>query len=209
MKPSETLKQIAIALAFLSACAPVANAGLIALLRGDDASASPCQHLAFVGSAKVEAVQGKPLRLQGIDGWAQLHTGATLEPGDLIRSEDGIVLLRMRVTDSFIKVTPHTLVRLVPLEKNESTLANVNKGFVVRACRGIAESRDSSGIWKPIEINAVLPDGAALRTGTGATVDLFNTASNRPLRITGKADLALNSAIAARIISQTALASVR
>jgi hypothetical protein len=189
-----------------------ANAGILALLRGD-AEAAPQQRVAFVGAAEVKQVQGVVERLSGVDRWESLAAGARLIPGDVVRTTGGTVLLCMKESRSFVKITPNTLVRLVEVE-NGWDLGIVSgreeqSGFVVRSCRGGAFVADATGEWRPIRVNEVLASGTALRTEAGAVVDLFQNSYQQPLRIPGSAWLKLDDKFATRMRIQPSFASIR
>ena len=55
--------------------------------------------------------------MSGIDRWSPLHAGTNLAPGDIIRTGQGTVVLRMIDSGSFVKVTPNVMLRLAPLEQ--------------------------------------------------------------------------------------------
>jgi hypothetical protein len=119
MKISKLLAATAAALTFSTALPIQTNAGLIALLRGDEENAHPFyQRIAFVGTAEVKEVRGTVVRLEGIDSWTPLRKGMALSAGEIIRSENGTVVLRMTESQSLVKVTPHTIFRLAPMEVN-------------------------------------------------------------------------------------------
>jgi hypothetical protein len=167
----------------------VAQAGLIDLLRGDSAAPTDYQRVAFVGSATVREVSGQAERLVGIDRWKPITAGAKLAPGDVLRTGNGTVVLRMSTSGSFVKVTPQTLLRLVPLEKEWDRAAlsgsEERNGFVVRSCRGKAYARTPGSEWENVEVNSVLALGSEVRTEPGTVLDLFDTSKQRPLRIRG------------------------
>ena len=191
-----------------------ANAGFMDLLRGDPASEIPTgQRVAFVGSAKVKEVEGTAEKLVGIDCWEPLRKGTDLTPGDLLRTREGTVLLRMTESGSFVKVTPHTLLRLAELERSwdRGTLSGCEekKGFLVRSCRGKAYAKSATGDWEVVAVNTVIPAGCEVRTEAGAVVDLYNTEQQRPFRIPGSSQVTLNEAILAkRVFAERALVSV-
>jgi hypothetical protein len=190
------------------------RAGIIDLLRGNsqpDQQEFSCQRVAFVGSADVKVVEGNAVRLSGIDRWTPLRAGSEIIPGDIIRSGEGFIILRMKESDSFVKVTPHTVLRLVPLKKgwDRSVLSGreERRGFLVRSCRGKAEIQ-VAGDWKGLAVNTVLSEGALIQIGAESTVDLFAIAQGRPVRIKGPARITLNpSVISSRTLNQPALAS--
>lgn len=88
---------------------------LISILRGEPA-APMSQRVAFVGSATVRQVTGQVERLSGIDSWSRLRNGEVIAPGDVIRTRQGNVVLKMARTDSFVRVADSTVLRLVPAE---------------------------------------------------------------------------------------------
>jgi len=107
-------------LAALSVAPLRAEWKLIRLMRGDPESGPPKQRVAFVGSAVVKAVDGKAERLCGIDCWTPLSTGYSLKTGDIIQTGKGSVVLKLDESQSFVKVTPNTILRLIPV-KGEGT----------------------------------------------------------------------------------------
>ena len=185
-----------------------ANAGFLDLLRGEAAAPEPSyQKVAFIGSARVKEASGQAERLTGIDAWRLLEKGAELAPGDLIRTRQGTVVLRMQESGSFIKVTPQTILRLLPCEErwDRSVLSGreENAGFIVRSCRGKAFVRNPGEDWKNVEVNTVLAEGCELRTEPGAIVDLYNTKRQRPLRIEGSVVVKLHeNAFVDRVLVQ-------
>ena len=103
------------------ALAPVrAEWKLISFMRGDPGSAPAKQRVAFVGSAVVKTIEGNAERLCGIDCWTPLLAGYQLKSGDIIQTGKGSVALMMNESQSFVKVTPNTILRLIPL-KEEGT----------------------------------------------------------------------------------------
>jgi hypothetical protein len=113
------------------ALAPVrAEWKLISFMRGEPASAPPKQRVAFVGSAVVKAVDGKAERLCGIDSWTPLSSGYQLKTGDIIQTGEGSVVLKMNESQSFVRVTPNTVLRLIPL--NDRTTPD-SKGISIAA----------------------------------------------------------------------------
>lgn len=187
----------------------LAHAGVLDVLRGEPA---PPQRVAFVGSAEVKQVEGNVMRLSGIDRWNKLPTGSTLAPGDVIRASEGTALLQMVESKSFIKLTPNTILRLVPLAPrwDPAVLSGREEktGFIVRSCRGTAMV-EQDGRWKPVEVNSVLAHGADLRTAPGTILDLFDTQLSQSVRIQGAASLTLDENVAVRRVrTSPSLASV-
>jgi hypothetical protein len=167
-----------------------AQAGFLDLLRGEPSATEPSfQRVAFVGSALVKEVEGQADVLAGIDTWKSLKKGAELKPGDLVRTRKGTVLLRMKESGSFVKVTPQTMLRLMELEthwdRGSLSGSEEKEGFAVRSCRGSALVCEPGKDWRTIEVNAVLAIGSEIRTGPETVVDLFHTAERRPIRIRG------------------------
>lgn len=177
-----------------------ASAGILDLMRGEPAKPE-LQRVAFVGSAQVKLVDGSAQRLAGVDRWKALETGAQLKPGDVIRTENGTVVLRMSESQSFVKVTPNTVLRLVEIEKNwdRGVVSGEEErtGFVVRSCRGDAFFDAGNGRWKKLEVNDVLAPGTDLRTEAKTVVDLFHTSTKRPIRIPGSAQITLEDEVVA------------
>jgi hypothetical protein len=194
--------------AFCSALQP-ASAGVLDILRGEPAEP---QRVAFVGSAEVKSVQGEVMRLTGIDRWSKLPSGATLLPGDVVRAQEGGAVLQMKESLSFVKITPNTIVRLVPIEEgwDRAVLSGreENQGFIVRSCRGNAVV-EKNGQWIPVEVNSVIARGTDVRTSPGAVVDLFDTQLKQAVRIQGPVRLTLDSELAGRRVrTAPSLASV-
>ena len=167
----------------------------ITMLRGEPHATAPRQRVAFVGDATVKDVNGKVERLCGIDCWSAVSKGTTLHAGDLVRVENGSLVLKMTESQSFVKVTPGTLLHLLPLEQNWDrtilTGTEDKSGFIVRGCRGSASYRDEHGEWQPVRVNSVLPQTATLRTEAQSTVDLFCTTTHHAMRIHGAKELEL------------------
>ena len=176
-----------------------ANAGILDLMRGAPAKPEP-QRVAFVGSAQVKQVDGSAQRLAGVDRWTALETGTQLKPGDVIRTATGTVVLCMDESQSFVKVTPNTVLRLVQIEKNwdRGVVSGEEErtGFVVRSCRGEAFFDAGNGRWKKLEVNDVLAPGTEVRTEAKTVVDLFHTSTKRPVRIPGSAQITLEDEVA-------------
>jgi hypothetical protein len=185
----------------------------IKVLRGDPQDSVPLQRVAFVGTATVKGVQGKAERLSGIDSWSPVKKGATLKPGDLVRVLNGSLVLKMTESESFVKVTPNTLLHLLSYEQNWDrailTGAEEKSGFVVRSCRGSASYRDRAGEWQPVQVNAVLPQTAIIRTEAQTTVDLFCTTTHHVMRVQGPRQLDLANANSTGMSSPALAAIVR
>lgn len=175
-----------------------ATAGVLDLLRGEPAEP---QRVAFVGSAEIKNFTGRVQRLSGIDRWNTVTPGTKLQPGDIIRSQEGTALLQMKGSQSFVKVTPNTIVRFVPMhsEWDSAVLSGREEkdGFIVRSCRGIAFV-EKDGRWQPLEVNTVIARGTEVRTSPRAVIDLFDTQSKQPVRIQGPARLTLDENVATR-----------
>jgi len=204
-------KLIATSAAIFSLNGIQSEAGLINLLRGEPAEP---QRVAFIGAARIQEVSGTVERLTGIDRWKVVANGAQLQPGDIIRTTEGTAVLQMTESGSFIKVTPNTVLRLVPAEHaGDRTLVfgqEARDGFVVRSCRGKAYVANKSGEWQPVEVNQVLARGANLRTESGAVIDLFDTETKRPVRVPGAVRLTLNDEmLARRVAGQPSIAALR
>jgi hypothetical protein len=199
-----------VVLLILLALAYQSSGGVIDLLKGEP-PARAFQRVAFVGTAVVKQVDGAAERLVGIDRWKPLKAGEKLAPGDLVRTKEGSVVLRMAESGSFVKVTPNTMLRLVEIEErwDRGVLSGTEerRGFIVRSCRGNAFRR--SGVeWKPIEVNTVLVAGTEVRTEAGVVLDLFNTEAHRPVRIPGSSRVTLDEAmLASRVLVQPNLAA--
>jgi hypothetical protein len=213
--PTPVKKALAISLVIISSLAS-ARAGFFEILRGDPAAATSVaatpsyQKVAFVGSASVKEVQGQAERLESLDHWKPLQQGAKLAPGDILRTRNGTVVLRMAESGSFVKMTPHTILRLTQLDNGWDRAAlsgcEEKRGFVVRSCRGKAYVRDASGEWQNIAVNCVLAAGSEIRTEPETVIDLFNTENRRPLRIRGSNLLRLHeNAFANRVLAEPKL----
>jgi hypothetical protein len=190
----------------------VAHGGLLDILRGEREELS-AQRVAFIGAAEVKEVTGSAEHLAGIDTWSQLQPGTKLQPGDIIRTSKGSVVLQMVESESFVKVTPNTILRLVPVGKdgNSSILSGGEErdGFVVRGCRGKAYVKSGSE-WRGLAVNELITRSASIRTEAGALVDLFDTESKRPLRIPGATRVRLDDQmLAGRVIVPPSLAEAR
>jgi hypothetical protein len=190
----------------------MSNAGLVDLLRGEQTPAP--QRVAFVGAARVQQVEGEVQRLAGVEQWIPLKSGDTLNPGDIVRTSSGSAILLMLESESFVKVTPNTFCRLVPLAKNWDPAVlsgqEQREGFVVRSCRGNAYAASTDGNWTPLTVNAVLAEGTQVRTEPGAFVDLFDTKLQRPTRISGSVEIKLDEhVLAQRIVTPPTLAAAR
>jgi hypothetical protein len=212
---SSSSRILTLSAALVIASAIPARAGIIDLLRGNsraEEEAAVYQKVAFVGSAEVKVVEGRAMRLSGVDRWTPLQAGIEITPGDIIRSGEGFVILRMKESDSFVKITPHTVLRLVPMENgwDRGVLSGreERRGFLVRGCRGKAETQVKAGDWKTVAVNSVLSEGAVIQVGADSTVDLFAITQGRPVRITGPTRVTLSpSVIGSGRLAQSALAS--
>lgn len=195
----------------LSISSQTVNAGFLDMLRGDSIEPS-FQRVAFIGSAKVKRVNGEVEQLTGVDRWNLLSDGGTLRPGDVIRTRAGTVLLEMRESGSFVKVTPHTVLRLIKMddEWDRSALSGREErdGFAVRSCRGKAYFDAGEGRWQMVKVKAVLPRGTYIRTESGAVVDLFHTEMKRSVRVTGGSQVTLSPELVAdRPLVESSLAA--
>ena len=189
------------------------RAGIIDILRGETLE-TPFQRVAFVGAASVKDAQGEVQRLAGVEHWVALKKGDQLQPGVLVRTTSGSAVLSMLESESFVKVSPNTLCRLVALENGWDKAVvsgrEEREGFVVRSCRGNVYTRSADGSWTALAVNAVLAPGTQVRTESGAFVDLFHTQLQRPLRISGSVETSLNErALVQRTISAPTLAAAR
>lgn len=181
-------------LAATLSCIPSTSGGILALLKGEQPD---FQRVAFVGSAVVKEASGEAEQLAGINEWKPLANGTKLCPGDLVRTGQGSILLRMTESGSFVKVTPRTILRLAPLESGWDpgivTGREEASGYVVRGCRGRAEFRLGEAEWQPVNVNRVIPVEATVRTEANAVVDLFRTTDQKLVRIQGAKQLTLES----------------
>jgi hypothetical protein len=208
MKPLGTFT----ACLFLSS-SPLLNAGLIDLLRGEP-SEPALQRVAFVGTANVKEVQGEVLRLAGVERWVHLKNGDKLNPGDIVKTSSGCAVLSMVESESFVKVTPNTLCRIVPIQSGWDAAVvsgqESREGFVVRGCRGNAYANFGDGQWVTMAVNTVLASGTKVRTEPGAFIDLFHTKLQRPVRISGSMDVRLDERVLAqRVASPPSFAAAR
>ena len=189
------------------------SAGIIDLLRGEDEPPDP-QRVAFVGAATVRNIQGTAERLTGVERWVALREGDQLSPGDILRTGSGTAILCMRESESFVRLTPNTLCRLVPIQNNWDRAAvsgqEERHGFVVRSCRGQAFAETPTGKLTRLAVNDVLAVGTEVRTEPGAIVDLFHTETGRPVRIRGSVELKLDErTVAQRVAVQPSFAAAR
>ena len=189
------------------------HAGILDLLKGEPSEpAGTFQRVGFIGRAVVKEVTGDAEHLVGIDRWKPLAAGAKLAPGDVIRTKGGSVTLRMTESQSFVKVTPYTLLRMVPHDEDwgRGVLSGreEKEGYVVRSCRGNAYRRTATG-WEPVQVNSVLASHAELRTEPGSIIDLFHTESRQPVRIRGSSHITLGrTEMAGRTIGSSDFAAV-
>jgi hypothetical protein len=133
-----------------------------------------------VGCAKVKESSGHVERLAGIEKWQRLTTGTHLEEGDVVRTgDDGRLILQMCESDSLVRVTPETTVRLVPLKKgwDECVLSGreAAMGYILRSIEGKAFYKNPAGAWEPLSVNDVLPLGTMVRSPDQARISVFNT----------------------------------
>jgi hypothetical protein len=157
------------------------QAGFLQILKGDQENKCECekyQRVAFVGSAQVKEVKGKVEFLSGVNKWSQLSSGKTLKPGDLVRTSTGSrAILKMTDSGSLVSVTPATILRLVPFEKEWSpailTGDTQGKGYVVRALRGEAEFQSEAG-WQKLSMQSEVAPGSKIRLVSGQQVDLYS-----------------------------------
>jgi hypothetical protein len=212
MKPVRLLTLLAAALPLLPTTS--INGGMLDLLRGEPSRPRiSFQRVAFVGSARVKSVEGNAERLVGIDTWKPLEPGVQLAPGDLVRTRQGTIVLRMQESQSFIKVTPNTVLRLVEFDEKRDGSAGFGSeektGFIVRGCRGKAYHRAGTQ-WQRVAVNTVLPLGTEVRTEPNTVIDLFNTETHRPVRIRGSSQLRLqDSSFAGRLLVEPSLMATR
>ena len=191
--------------------APLAQGGILDILRGEPVV--EWQRVAFVGSAEVKQVTGPAERLIGIDKWEPLQEGTLLTPGDVIRSQPGgAIVLEMLESNSLVKVTPATILRLAPLEQDWARAALTGKeerrGFSVRALRGRAFFRAAGSAWRPVTVNTVLAPSTIIRTEANAALDLFDNREGRFVRIAGGAQAELTETLTlARHYTAPAIAS--
>ena len=188
-----TRRLAALILSVLTLVTP--QAGILDLLKGEATEPTQTfQRVGFVGRAVVKEVTGAAEHLVGIDRWKSLAPGAKLSPGDVIRTKNGSVILRMTESESFVKVTPFTMLRMVPLNEDwgRGVLSGreEKEGYVVRSCRGKAYRRTETG-WEPVKVNSVLASKTELRTEAGSIVDLLDTESRQPVRIRGSSNVTL------------------
>lgn len=176
------------------------NAGIISILKRGSADAenpepakssqsAVSQRVAFVGCAEVKAVHGKVEKLCGVEKWQTIQPGAHLEPGDVIRTAEGDVVLEMCESSSLVKVTPATVMRLVPLRKSwdRSSLSGNEEqpGCQVRAVEGRAYFKHGDEAWQPVVVNSVIPVGALIRVAGQGRVCLFDNTANRAVSVAG------------------------
>lgn len=202
-----------VALATFLASTATSNAGLIDLLKGEKAPSQVAyQRVALVGSAQVKEVNGTAEILHGIEEWRPLQPSANLRPGDLVRTQEGMVVLKMRDSGSFIRLRPNTILRLSPLregwDKSVLTGAEHRTGFIVRALRGNATVQDpKSGGWKRVTTDMALPEGAVVRTEADAAINLFYTSAKAVVHIAPGQEVRLNPELARKPAASPALAA--
>ncbi|HEV8541141.1 MAG TPA: hypothetical protein VGR78_02005 [Verrucomicrobiae bacterium] len=210
MKTKNFLSRITITIALATVFAPRTQAGFIGLLRGDPAAPPVYQRVAFVGTAKVKQVEGAALRLEGIDSWIALTKGTLLKPGDVVRSEGGKITLQMTESQSLVRISPHTILRLMPFDNTSAygvlSGCDEKNGFVVRGCRGRAEYRLGPEDWRPVKVNDILAEGCVLRTEARSTVDLYATEARSAVRIPAGTQIGLTKSLTGHIAPQSVLA---
>jgi hypothetical protein len=196
----KTLCPLALVL-LLSPAVLRSQAGVIAILRDGEskpARTSTPQRIAFVGQAEVKFVSGEASFLKGVERWESLRPGTRLAPGDLLRTgKNGRVILKMQ-SGSLVKMTPNTILRLVPFEKGMDPAVISGKeeelGFAVRAVRGNARLQTGEDQWGSLTVNRVLAEGVVLRIAKDGWVDLFAMSSGQLVRVEGEGELKLDSA---------------
>lgn len=158
------------------------EAGFLKILKGEkEQQTCECeeyQRVAFVGGAVVKEVKGKAQVLSGVNKWSELKAGKIVSPGDMLRTGAGSrVILKMAESGSLVGVTPATIVRLVPLEKEWDRAAltgeNEGMGYVVRALRGEAEFQTEDG-WQKLTIESEVAPGSKIRLISGQQIDLHS-----------------------------------
>src|SRR5262245_44661847 len=114
------------------------EAGSLDMMRGpQQVPVKEYRRVAVIGAGEVKQIQGTVERLCGIDWWKPVAPGEKLEPGDLIRTGNGSVILKMRESESFVRITPKTMMRFVQFEEawDHGIVSGVEErnGFVVRS----------------------------------------------------------------------------
>src|SRR5688572_8343618 len=84
-----------------------------------DSITSNHRRVAFIGDAKVKSVVGDAYALNPENKvWEKLQPGTELAPGRVIRTDaKAEVILLMQKSESFVRITPMTVVRLAAHEK--------------------------------------------------------------------------------------------
>jgi hypothetical protein len=191
MKKRKPITHISLLAAALFTTIPDSHAGIISILkRGNASEEKPVvQKVAFVGCAKVKSVEGNAEKLCGIEKWERIPAGSHVEPGDVIRTREGEVLLEMCESSSLVKVTPATVVRLIPLKKSwdKSIVSGIEEksGCMVRAVSGKAFFKIGTEEWQPVRVNTVLPLGAEVRVPGEGRVCLFNNMDKKSVTLAG------------------------
>lgn len=199
MKKRKSITHISLLAAALFTTIPDSHAGIISILkRGNAGEEKPVvQKVAFVGCAKVKAVEGNAEKLCGIEKWERIEAGSHVEPGDVIRTQQGEVLLEMCESSSLVKVIPTTVVRLIPLKKSwdKSIVSGIEEksGCMVRAVSGKAFFKFGTEEWQPVLVNTVLPLGAEVRVPGEGRVCLFNNMDKKPLTLAGNSSTRIGS----------------
>ena len=176
-----TLRSAAAALLLLSI--PTTDAGVSGVFRADapeeQAAGEQRRAFAFVGEADVKAVRGNAEVLGTDQEWQPLTSESRLEVGSVIRTgDDSSILLRMRNSALFIRVTPQTIVTLNALPPNWHTAeisgVDASTAFAVRALRGHAQFESSAG-WQTLSFTSELAPGTRVRLSAWTIVDFFSS----------------------------------
>jgi len=164
------------------------DAGIISILKHGKAGEeeTSVQKVAFVGCAEVREVRGEAEQLCGLEKWQPIKAGEHLSEGAVIRTESGMVVLEMCESRSLVKVTPQTVLRLVPLKKDwdRGSLSGTEEksGCLVRTLSGKASYRDpTSGDWKRVAVNSVIPAGSEVKVEKNGTLFLFDISQKHSL----------------------------